>query len=174
MADCPCGRSIGRRRALRDRLAVHPQTLGPGLALILRRTVQIVAVLFCLGILGWRCEQTVEKAWDITDLNITEPMIVEVGQFARDRLPANAVLFYERRIVDERRIQLENEHLTLTFYADRTCYSLDGDISDNVARQVIEAGGIPYLVSHRYRPLPEIYVCHHQGSRVYLWQSGRR
>ena len=63
------------------------------------------------------------------------------------------------------------EHLTAMFYADRTCYALEGRDPDRVARQVLRAGGVPYFVSRRRLPLPPVYVSDGSGPTVYLWRQ---
>jgi hypothetical protein len=127
----------------------------------LGRYVRAAALLFCSGPLGWLGWQTVSAAWDVTRADVNDPAWVEVGRFAREQLPDNAVLFCEAN--------LGNEHLTTMFYADRTCYPLGGQAPDEQARQVLRAGGVPYVVTHRGLPLPAVYVSG-RGPTVYLWQ----
>jgi 4-amino-4-deoxy-L-arabinose transferase-like glycosyltransferase len=119
------------------------------------------AVVFCLVPLGWLGVQTVGAAWRVTDANVNDLSSVEVGRFARDNLPANAVLFCEER--------KGGEHLTMMFYADRTCYALAGTDPDRAARQALRAGGVPYIVTHRRLPRSPVYTSAWPGPTVYLW-----
>jgi 4-amino-4-deoxy-L-arabinose transferase len=127
----------------------------------LRRPLRLGALVFCLIPLGWRGVQTLDAAWRVTDANVNDPSSVDVGRFARDTLPANAVLFCEER--------KGGEHLTTMFYADRTCYALEGRDLDRAARQVLRAGGVPYIVTHRRLPLTPVYGGGTAGPTVYLW-----
>ena len=125
--------------------------------------VRLGALVFCGIALAWLGAETVFAAWRVTGANVNDPGCVEVGRFARDHLPENAVLLCEER--------RGGEHLTMMFYADRTCYALEGRDRDQVARQVLRAGGIPYLVSQRPLPLPAVYASGKPGPTVYLWQQ---
>jgi 4-amino-4-deoxy-L-arabinose transferase len=125
------------------------------------RYIRAGARVFCLGALVWLGVQTVQSAWRVTNANVNDPAWLDVGEFARDHLPENAVLFCEERT--------GSEHLTAMFYADRTCYALERD-PDVMARQILGAGGIPYVVSHRRLPLPPVHASGRQGPTVYLWQ----
>jgi hypothetical protein len=87
---------------------------------------------------------------------------MNVGQFARDHLPDNAVLLCEER--------RGGEHVTTMFYADRTCYAPGPMRTDPMARQVLRAGGIPYIVSHQPLRFPAVYGDGKQGPTIYLWQ----
>lgn len=65
-------------------------------------------------------------------------------RFAREHLPENAVLLCDVRKPGipgnhDRRY----EHLTIMFYADRTCYGLEGNSPDRMAAQILQAGGVP-------------------------------
>ena len=86
-----------------------------------------------------------------------------MGQFAREQLPENAVLFCQE--------WKGGEHLTMMFYADRTCYPMAKWRSDETGRQVVEAGGAPYLVTQRKLPLPAVYVSGQRGLTVYQWRQ---
>ena len=118
--------------------------------------------MFCLCVLVWLGTQSVRAAWRVTSTDLNDPAYVDVGVFARDHLPENAVLLCEER--------RGGEHLTTMFYADRTCYALERD-PDAMARQVLRAGGVPFLVSHRRLPLPAVHASGKQGLTVYLWRA---
>ena len=126
------------------------------------RYLQVAAVLSCLGVLTWLGIQTVQAAWRVTTTDLSDPSSVEVGQFARDHLPDNAVLLCEEA--------KGYEHLTTMFYADRTCYALRWRDLDETARQIVEAGGAPYVVSRRKAPFRAVYVSNRQGPTIYLWR----
>jgi 4-amino-4-deoxy-L-arabinose transferase len=121
------------------------------------------ARLFCLCILAWLGAQSVVAAWRVTCADRNDPACLDVGTFARDHLPENAVLLCEER--------KGGEHLTTMFYADRTCYALTRD-PDVTARRVLRAGGVPYIVSSRRLPFPLVHTSGEQGPAVYLWRQG--
>ncbi len=129
----------------------------------LGRYVRGTALVFCAGVLAWLGLQTVQAAWRVTSNHVEDPFCVEVGAFARAQLPENAVLFCEE--------PHGFEHLTIMFYADRTCYPLAwGPGGNALARQVLQAGGVPYLVSHRRLPLAPVHVSRLGGPTIYRWQ----
>jgi hypothetical protein len=90
------------------------------------RYLRTAALVFCLVVLTWRGIQTADAAWRVADTNATDPWSVEIGAFVRDHLPASAVLLCEER--------KGYEHLTMMFYADRTCYGLRGKPLEEIAR----------------------------------------
>jgi 4-amino-4-deoxy-L-arabinose transferase-like glycosyltransferase len=126
---------------------------------VLGRVGYVAAWVFCLGALAWLGTRSLQAAWRATLANVNDPSSVEIGAFARENLPANAVLFCDESEPDER--------LSVMFYADRTCYALDRVTFNANTRHVIEAGGIPYLVSHRRLALPPVYVSRTGGPAVY-------
>src|SRR5436305_10020928 len=103
-------------------------------------------MVFCLGVLVWLGTRTVDAAWRVTCAKGDDAASVDVGRFAREQLPENAVLLCEEK--------RGGEHLALMFYADRTCYALAGREPERIARQVQRAGGIAYIVSRRGLALP--------------------
>jgi hypothetical protein len=126
------------------------------------RVLQVVALVFCLCTLGWLGIETVYAAWRVTESNVNDPACMNVGRFAHDHLPDNAVLLCEERSGEE--------HLTIMFHAGRTCYALRPARTDTMARQVVQAGGIPYLVTHQELPFPVVYGEGKRGLTIYLWQ----
>jgi hypothetical protein len=120
-----------------------------------------LAKAFCLCVLAWLGLKTLGAAWRVTARNVNDPACADVGAFARDHLPPNAVLLCEETA--------GNEHLTTMFYADRTCYALEPSGPDGMARRVVRGGGIPYVVSRRHLPLVPVYVSTGPGLTVYLW-----
>jgi 4-amino-4-deoxy-L-arabinose transferase-like glycosyltransferase/DNA-directed RNA polymerase subunit RPC12/RpoP len=141
-------------RLSRRRLAAAAGALGPAL--------RVAALVFCACALAWQGIETVRAAWRVTDRDVDDPSCEEVGEFARRSLPDNAVLLCEERRGDE--------HLTTMFYADRTCYALGRTDPDEMARRVLQAGGVPYVVSRRQLPLAPVHVSDGPGPTVYLWQ----
>lgn len=132
----------------------------------LRCGVLVAARVFCLGALTWLGIQTVGAAWRVTERNVNDPWCEEVGGFARRQLPVNAVLLCEER--------RGNEHLTIMFYADRTCYALARSGPDAAAQQILRGGGVPYVVSRRKQPFVPVYVSARHNLTVYLWQQSTR
>jgi 4-amino-4-deoxy-L-arabinose transferase len=137
---------------------------GRGLAVagFVRRFLPAAALVFCLGVLAWLGSETVRATWNVTAANVNDPACVDVGLFARGHLPENAVL-----ICEERR---GHEHLTTMFYADRTCYPLLPREVDAMARQIEQAGGVPYVVSSGQLPFLAVHGVGKQGLTVYQWQ----
>jgi 4-amino-4-deoxy-L-arabinose transferase-like glycosyltransferase len=84
--------------------------------------------------------------WDVRNVGKNEPAFPQIARLAR-RLPREAVF-----IVDE---QLKLENKTLQFYARRSCYPLRGPWQD-VAQIIVDAGGLPYLVSDKPLELPRL------------------
>ena len=125
----------------------------------LRRSLRVAALVYCACVLAWRGLDTVSAAWRVTERNVNDPACVDVGEFARRHLPDNAVL-----LCDERR---GDEHLTTMFYAGRTCYALEPSGPDAMARQIVRAGGAPYVVSRRNLPLVPVHVSDGRGPTVY-------
>jgi hypothetical protein len=61
----------------------------------------------------------------------------------------------------------------IMFYTDRTCYSLGQANLDRAARKIVDAGGIPYVVSRRRPSLAPVYVSERHGPNVYRWQPAQ-
>ena len=105
-----------------------------------------------------------QASWSITERNQSEPTFSEIGEYARAQLPENAVLIHEHR--PAALWGRFGDHLLTMFHSDRTGYSTSGTTADALAREVIEAGGIPYIVSIRYLPLPRLFS---SGVILYQW-----
>jgi 4-amino-4-deoxy-L-arabinose transferase-like glycosyltransferase len=127
------------------------------------RGLRLVASLFCAGVLLWLAGKTVVAAWTVTSRDSNEPAIVEVGEFARDQLPPNAVLLCENR--------KGYEHLMIMFYADRTCYALPWRNLDAIAAKIVEADGIPYVIARRQMPLEVVHQNRDGGLVIYRWEA---
>ncbi len=135
--------------------------LKPGEARV-RRFLQGTILAISLSILAWLGLQTVDAAWRVTNQNASDPASLAVGEYARHHLPANAVLLCEELHPDQ--------HLMIMFYADRVCYALQGRGLDQMAQQITEKNGIPYIVSRQRLGLPAVFASGIQGLTVYLWQ----
>ena len=109
--------------------------------------------------LAWLGAQTVTAAWQVTERNVNDPASIDVGYFARENLADNAVLVCEGAQNDE--------HLMLMFHAGRTCYPLAQRNLELIACEIRNAGGVPYLVSHRPRSLVRVYVSPIDGTAIY-------
>jgi 4-amino-4-deoxy-L-arabinose transferase-like glycosyltransferase len=134
------------------------------------RWLQAIAVVATGGMLIWLGYQTVERAWKVTTRPFDDPDAVETGKYVRQELPENAVLLCDtRRSGIPGNHDRRHEHLTIMFYADRTCYPLQGRNPDALARQILDAGGIPYVVSHRRLSLPAVHVSPTRGPTIYRW-----
>jgi hypothetical protein len=114
----------------------------------------MLSLVFAASIASlWLFSLTVRKAWQVTQINAKHPNYIKLGEFVQERLSADAVL-----LCDE---QDKLERNTLMFRADHTCYPLnpqDPASWTQVARDVADAGGIPYIVSHRSLPMKRLFV----------------
>jgi hypothetical protein len=120
------------------------------------------AILFCAGVLAWLGVQSLVASWRVVSADINDSFSLEVGQFARAHLPDDAVLLCEER--------KGYEHLTIMFYADRTCYALAETRLDEMAERILQANGTPYVVSYRKLAMPSVHVSERRGPTVYRWQ----
>jgi 4-amino-4-deoxy-L-arabinose transferase-like glycosyltransferase len=129
---------------------------------VVYRFVRMAALVYCLGVMVWLGIETVSAAVRVTDANVNDASYMNAGLFARDNLPDQAVLLCEE--------SRGYEHLVMMFYADRTCYALRPNAADEMAHQVNQAGGIPYIVSYRKLPFPSVFESSGRGPTVYQWQ----
>lgn len=129
----------------------------------LARVGRVVGVSSCAVVLLWLAGRTAWSAWQVTVADVNDPTAVDVGEFARAHLPAHAVLLCEERYPDER--------LALMFYADRTCYAVSRLTLDATAQQILQAGGVPYVVSRRRLPFAAAHATRDQLTTVYQWQG---
>jgi hypothetical protein len=93
--------------------------------------------------------------WKAKDIGKNEPSFPAIGSFAQN-LPRQATF-----IVDE---QSKLENKILQFYARRSCYPLRGTWQE-VAQLIVDAGGLPYLITDRSIDLPQVFEG--DGRRVY-------
>lgn len=128
----------------------------------LHRYVYRAAFIFALAMFLWLGSEHVRAAWRLTETNAADPICLHVGDFARRQLPDNAVLLCEERRGDE--------HLATMFYADRTCYPLSTNSMDVTARLILQAGGIPYIVTRQNMPFAVVHVSPGFGPTIYRWE----
>ncbi len=92
---------------------------------------------------------------------------LQVAEYAREELPANAVLFVERA---EGMGSLE--HLKTMFHADRTAYRLNPRSAAEQSETVRQKGGVSYLLSiHRYEELKVVHGGKENEAAIYAWPS---
>ena len=103
------------------------------------------------------------SAWGVTEGSENQPFVAELARFARDRLPARAVLLFEG--------EDRGEHQLAMFLLDRTCYQLRGRSADAVARSVQDAGGIPYVVTAGSAPWPRRFASTVDPRGLYDWRG---
>ena len=123
------------------------------------RTLRIAALASTL-IVGLRVAKT---AWDVTEGSENRPFVAELAKFARDRLPKEAVLLFDG--------SHRGEHQLAMFLLDRTCYPLQGRPADEVARQVRDAGGLPFVVTDKPTPWPRRFTAKGDPRSLYEWQG---
>ncbi|WP_435009197.1 ArnT family glycosyltransferase [Tundrisphaera lichenicola] len=126
---------------------------------------KILPVLRCLAvastlIIGVRVTLA---AWAVTERSENRPFVFELAEFARDRLPGNAVLLFDG--VDR------GDHQNAMFLLDRTCYQLRGRSADELARQVRQAGGVPFVVTAGTVPWPRRFAGTADPRGLYEWQG---
>ncbi|WP_020474414.1 ArnT family glycosyltransferase [Zavarzinella formosa] len=118
-------------------------------------------MVICGCALGWFVVEYARAAWKVTARNINDPYSVAAGEYARTQLPSNAVLLCQETKA--------GEHVTIMFYANRTCYPLKrGDDGEMSSRQITEAGGIPYIITPSLMPFPLVYDGGETGPKIYL------
>ncbi len=100
-----------------------------------------------------------DRAWAVVAINDNEPAFADVGSFARTRLPPDVVLLLEEREKLERN--------TLMFRARRTTYPATEANWRALARQIVDNGGVPFVVSHRELPLRPILRSRTDGRTLY-------
>lgn len=109
------------------------------------------------------------ESWAVTQINRQEPTLADVADFAERSLPANAVLLFDEKSWGAADDQTWGEHQQAMFRLRRTCYSLRARNLEETARQVVEVGGVPYVVSYRKMPLPTVYVSKKDQRILYSW-----
>jgi 4-amino-4-deoxy-L-arabinose transferase-like glycosyltransferase len=115
----------------------------------------------CVGGLIWLGDKMVHSALRVVDRPPRSSYWADLSPFAKNELPANAVIIFEQHD--------RAENVTAMFYTDRTCYPNDRGNPDELARQIAKAGGEPYFVTHRKMPLPVVHIGPRQGATIYRW-----
>ncbi len=90
--------------------------------------------------------------------------MAELGRFAREELPAEAVLFFETA---ERGT---GEHQLTMFHADRTCYEVGRRDLEALAEEAAGNGGVPYVVSYRKLDLPLVFFSAEDERYLHAWR----
>jgi hypothetical protein len=121
-----------------------------------------VVALASTLVVGFR---VVTASWVVTQGTEERPFVAELADFAHDHLPENAVFLFDGGG--------KGDHQTAMFLLDRTCYLLRGRPIDEVAREVGEAGGIPYIVTanHENAPWPLRFAGKLDPRGLYEWQT---
>lgn len=102
------------------------------------------------------------SAWVVTEGSENNPFVARLAESFRDRLPADAVLLFDGPD--------RGDHQLAMFLLDRTCYQLQGRPADEVARQVREAGGRPFVVTASAEPWPRRFEDPKDPRSLYEWQ----
>ena len=123
------------------------------------RALRVVALAATLVIAA----RVTKAAWQSTEASENDPFVAELAESARDRLPANAVLLFEGPD--------RGEHQLAMFLLDRTCYQLGSRPADEVARQVAEAGGHPFVVTSGRAPGPVRFASKIDPRGLYEWRG---
>jgi hypothetical protein len=134
----------GRERGLqgRPRAKHRAASFAFGLSLI------VSISLFLQPARSNRLPGYVPLAWNVTQINKNEPDFAEFAAFAQ-RLPDEAVFL----VHDREKLQ----HLVMMFAADRTCYAVKGEAWRDAAQNVIDAGGVPFLVTGEPQHIPAVF-----------------
>ncbi|MCG3194018.1 MAG: Undecaprenyl phosphate-alpha-4-amino-4-deoxy-L-arabinose arabinosyl transferase [Thermoanaerobaculia bacterium] len=98
-------------------------------------------------------------SWRVTERNLEDPVSLELGLYAREKLPKNAVLLCE--------VRSEYEHMPILFYSNRTSYAMEWRSVERLAERVRRAGGIPFIVSPRDLLLPAVFRYRGKGTAIY-------
>jgi hypothetical protein len=128
-----------------NRLAISQKTL---------RSFQTIAVAcgVLLALVWWRGDHPRGYgivALEVTQIDAENPNFNKLGEFAA-RLPDNSAI-----LVDE---QLRFENKLVEFAADRSCYSASEQNWSQRARDLEQAGALPYLLTPVSLPLPVVFV----------------
>jgi hypothetical protein len=114
-----------------------------------------------LAVTWWRGNHApgyLKVAVEVTQIDANFPNFETVGAFA-SRLPDSAAFLVEERS------RLENK--LVEFATDRTCYAAKADDWPILARELEQAGALPYLLSGASLPLPIVDVDARERRTVY-------
>jgi hypothetical protein len=104
-------------------------------------------------------------AVEVTQINANSPNFEKVGEFAA-HLPANAAF-----LVDE---QSHLENKLVEFATDRSCYPATSENWSVQARELEQAGALPYLLTRASLPLPIVFVDIGQMRTIYACTPAAR
>jgi 4-amino-4-deoxy-L-arabinose transferase-like glycosyltransferase len=105
----------------------------------------------------------VRAAWQVTQIDKETPNFQTIGRFART-LPSNAAF-----MVDE---QVNIENKLIQFAADRSCYWVKDLHWEPMGREIINNGGLPYLITQQKVDLPIVLVDEQDHRTVYACSPG--
>jgi 4-amino-4-deoxy-L-arabinose transferase len=125
---------------------------------LLRRIAVAATVVLCV--------QSAYASWKVTKANHQEPDLGQLAAFVRERLPANSVFIFEGRDL--------GGHQSLMLLADRPCYVPRGRSVDTMAREAIERGRIPYVVSRQPMAEPPIFQSHGGRLALFHWRPSEQ
>ena len=144
--------------------------LALGGRLFQKRAAHMSAAAFCAAVtlfLGWQMAQT---NWAVVERNRMEPTFSDIADFARESLPENAVLLFEYD--DEKKNY--GEHQLTNLLLDKTCYKYDNQDYESKAKQIVEADGVPYIVTFRELPLPVEFHSERYDRTIYRWEPAEQ
>jgi 4-amino-4-deoxy-L-arabinose transferase-like glycosyltransferase len=137
--------------------------LGVGLYYVIPARSKLVIVAGACSIVLFTL--MIRKAWKATQINTNAPAYVALANYVRDNLPKNAAL-----LVDE---EAKLESNTAMFRTRRTAYPLRDMTWQQMGREVIKGGGMPYVVSHRPLPLKPLYTDPDDQRTIYEWSDAQ-
>jgi 4-amino-4-deoxy-L-arabinose transferase-like glycosyltransferase len=117
-----------------------------------------VTIVICFIFGANRADGYVRSAWLVTQMDKETPNFRAIGKFA-GALPTNASF-----IVDEH-VNVENK--LVQFAADRTCYWVKNLKWEPIGQQIIQGGGLPYLITDKPMDLPVVFVDKEDKRMVY-------
>jgi 4-amino-4-deoxy-L-arabinose transferase-like glycosyltransferase len=131
-----------------------------GLILKNRRAFRfrIASICVAAAIAMFLCIGYINAAWQLTQIDKEMPNFQAIGQFAKT-LPPNAAF-----IVDE---QVNVENKLIQFVADRSCYWVKNLQWERMGQEIIDNGGLPYLVTQKQMDLPIVLVDKQDDRTVY-------
>jgi 4-amino-4-deoxy-L-arabinose transferase-like glycosyltransferase len=125
-----------------------------------RRAAVFRTVSFCIATLItlFLCVGYIHAAWQVTQIDKETPNFQAIGQFAKT-LPPNAAF-----MVDE---QVNVENKLIQFVADRSCYWVKNLHWEPMGQEIVNNGGLPYLITQKPMDLPIVLVDKEDNRTVY-------
>jgi 4-amino-4-deoxy-L-arabinose transferase len=114
-----------------------------------------------LAITFWKTSHApgyLKVATEVTQINANTPNFQTVGEFAA-KLPGNSAFL----VIEQSRL----ENKLVEFATDRTCYPATSENWPTEARDLAQAGALPYLLSAEKWPLPIVYADISEGRTIY-------